>query len=147
MAYNPNNSNGQKSAANSAPVVLANDVTSPFSIAEATTGGASVKYVTALGGQNVTQVKIGQGKITGWYIYNNNGSARKVSFYDVSSAPTLPTAATFAIIIPGLSAANCPFPAGINFTNGIYFATTASIDDITATPVAVNDLIINIFYK
>ena len=42
MAYNPNNPNGQTTAANSAPVVLASNVTSSFSIAEAATGGATV---------------------------------------------------------------------------------------------------------
>jgi hypothetical protein len=52
------------------------------------------------------------------------------------------------ITIPALSAANCPFPAGINFSNGIYIATTAGIaDNASDTSVAAGDLIINIFYK
>jgi len=150
MAYNPNNPNGQATSANSAPVVLANDVTPPFSIAEATTGGASVFRLVSASGQNITQVKTpaGQAKVTGWYIYNSNGSARTLRFFNVAVAPTLPTAPYLTITIPALSAANCPFPAGINFSNGIYIATTAGIlDNASDTSVAAGDLIINIFYK
>jgi len=149
MAYNPNNPNGRTTASASAPVVLANDVTPPFSIAEATTGGASVFRLVSVSGQNITQVKspAGQAKITGWYIYNSNGSARTLRFFNVAVAPTLPTAPYLTITIPALSAANCPFPAGIDFSNGIYIATTTTSDDAAAGGVSTGDLIINIFYK
>ena len=150
MAYNPNNPNGRTSASASAPVVLANDVTPPFSIAEATTGGASVFSLVSASGQNITQVKspAGQAKITGWYIYNSNGSARTLRFFNVANAPTLPTPPYLTITIPALSAANCPFPAGIDFSAGIYIATTAgSLDNANDSTVAAGDLIINIFYK
>jgi len=150
MSYNPNNPNGQATAANSAPVVLASNVTSSFSIAEATTGGATTFHLVSAAGQNISQVKNSAGKITGWYIYNSNGSARKVNFYNVlSPAPTVGTTPLlFSVVIPALSAANCPFPAGIDFSNGIYIATTAGLPDSAAdTTVAANDLIINIFFK
>jgi hypothetical protein len=149
MAYNPNNPNGRTTASASAPVVLANDVTPPFSIAEATTGGASVFRLVSASGQNITQVKTpaGQAKITGWYIYNSNGSARTLRFFNVAVAPTLLTAPYLTITIPALSAANCPFPAGIDFSNGIYIATTTASDDAAAGGVSAGDLIINIFYK
>ena len=149
MAYNPNNPNGRTTAENSAPVVLANNVTPPFSLAEASTGGASVFKLVSVLGTNITQVQPtpGQGKVTGWYIYNSNGVARVLRFYDVSSAPTLPVTPYLTIPIPALSAANCPFPAGINFTNGIYIATTTGTADNDNQQVAAGDLIINIFYK
>ena len=149
MSYNPNNPNGQATAANSAPVVLASNVTSSFSIAEATTGGATTFHLASAAGQNITQVKNSAGKITGWYIYNSNGSARKVNFYNVLSAPTVGTTTLlFSIVIPALSAANCPFPAGIDFSAGLYLSTTTALaDNDASTNVAANDLIINIFYK
>ena len=148
MAYNPNNPNGQATAANSAPVVLASNITPPFSIAEAATGGASVFRLVTAAGTNINQVKGTPGKVTGWYIYNANGSARTLRFFNVAVAPTLPTAPYLTVPIPALSAANCPFPAGIDFSNGIYIATTAGIADSAAdTTVAASDLIINIFYK
>ena len=149
MAYNPNNPNGQATAANSAPVVLASNVTSSFSIAEAATGGADTKHIVTLGSSsNITQVKAGPGKVTGWYIYNSNGSARKVNFYNTLVAPTVGTTAIhLSVVIPALSAANCPFPAGINFDTGIYISTTSGLADTDTGLVAANDLIINIFYK
>ena len=150
MAYNPNNPNGQATAENSAPVVLASNITPPFSLAEAATGGASVFRLVTAAGQNITQVKTpaGQAKVTGWYIFNNVGASRTLRFFNVAVAPTLPTPPYLTITIPALSAANCPFPAGIDFSNGIYIATTVGIADNAAdTSVAANDLIINIFYK
>ena len=147
MAYNPNNPNGQTTAANSAPVVLASNVTSSFSIAEAATGGATVKNIVAVSGNNSTLIKNSPGKVTGWYIYNSNGSARVVRFFNVNAAPTTFTSPYLTIPIPALSAANCPFPAGIDFPTGICIATTTTLDDPTTTGVAANDLIINIFFK
>ena len=149
MAYNPNNPNGQATAANSAPVVLALDVIPSISIAEATTGGATTYRLATAAGQNINQVKSGAGKITGWYIYNSNGSSRKVNLYNVLSAPTVGTTTLLlSIIIPALSAANCSFPAGITFSSGLYISTTTGLADNDATTnVAANDLVINIFYK
>ena len=150
MAYNPNLPPGQAAPGASAPVVLASNITPPFSLAEATTGGASVFRLVTVSGQNPTQVTIParQAKVTGWYIYNNNGSPRTVRFYNSANAPTLPTPPYLTITIPALSAANCPFPAGIDFSAGIYIATTAgSLDNANDSTVGSGDLIINIFYK
>ena len=150
MAYNPNLPPGQAAPGASAPVVLASNITPPFSLAEAATGGASVFRLVSAAGQNITQVTnpARQAKVTGWYIYNSNGSARTLRFYNSANAPTLPTAPYLTITIPALSAANCPFPAGIDFSAGIYIATTAgSLDSANDTSVAAGDLIINIFYK
>ena len=131
---------GQITAANSAPVVLASNVTSSFSIAEATTGGATTFHLVSAAGQNISQVKNSAGKITGWYIYNSNGSARKVNFYNVlSPAPTVGTTPLlFSVVIPALSAANCPFPAGIDFSNGIYFVNIKTENALVVKKLVVN---------
>ena len=148
MAYIPSNPNGQTGAANSAPVVIASDQTAVnTSLQEVATGGATVKHVVSLSSTNPTPIKSGTGKVTGWYIYNNNGTARKVAFHDTAGTPQAGTAVYFSIVIPALSAANCSFPAGINFSTGIAITTTIGLLDSDGTAVAANDLIINIFYK
>lgn len=148
MAYNPNNPNGQATSANSAPVVIASDQPLvPTSLQEVAIGGATVKQVVSALGTNPTPIKTGVGKVTGWYIYNNNGSARKVAFHDTGGTPTAGTSVYFSIVIPALSAANCSFPSGINFNTGIAITTTAGLANSAADNVAANDLIINIFYK
>lgn len=147
MAYNPNNPNGQTTAANSAPVVLASNVTSSFSIAEAATGGATMWYTASAAGTNPTTIKSGPGKVTGWYIYNSNGTARKVAFHNTAGPPSAGISVYFSIPIPALSAANCPFPAGIDFPAGISITTTTGLNTGDSGSVALNDLIINILYK
>ena len=151
MAYNPNNPNGQTGAANSAPVVIASDQsTINTSLQEVASGGASVFHLVSLGstaGTNPSSIKQSGGKVTGWYIYNSNGSARKVSFHDTGGTPQAGTNVYFSAVIPPLSAANCPFPAGIGFTGGIAITTTTGLADSDSVGVAAADLIINIFYK
>ena len=147
MAYNPNNPNGQATADNSAPVVLASNVVVTGSLVEIATGGATMWHTASAASTNATVIKSAPGKVTGWYIYNANGSARKVAFHNTAGAPTAGTAVYFSIPIPALSAANCPFPAGIDFSAGIAITTTTGLADSDTAAVALNDLIINILYK
>ena len=147
MAYNPNNPNGQATAANSAPVVLASNVVVTGSLVEIATGGATMWHTASAASTNATVIKAGAGKVTGWYIYNSNGSARKVAFHNTSGTPAAGSAVYFSVPIPALSAANCPFPAGIDFPAGIAITTTTGLPDNDTVAVAANDLIINILYK
>jgi hypothetical protein len=155
MSYNPSNPNGQTTSANSAPVVISSDQSSNTGttlntgLQEITTGGATTFHLVTASGGNATPIKSGVSKITGWYIYNSNGAARKVNFYDTAGTPTVGSATNFkfSLIIPPLSAANAPFPAGIAFTSGIGITTTTGIVDTDSGLVAANDLNINIFYK
>jgi len=150
MGYVPSNQNGQTTMSNSAPVVFASDQsTLNTSLQEVATGGASVYHLVSTNTTNATNIKSSAGKVTGWYIYNNNGSARKVAFHNASTTPTAGATASFyfSIVIPPLSAANCPYPAGIAFSTGIGITTTTGLADSDATAVGSTDLIINIFYK
>lgn len=148
MAYNPNNPNGQATSANSAPVVIASDQSAVnTSLQEVATGGATVFHLVSTASTNANNIKASAGKVTGWYIYNSNGSARKVAFHNTAGTPTAGASVYFSIVIPAISGANCPFPAGINFSTGIAITTTTGLADSDATAVAANDLIINIFYK
>ena len=148
MAYNPSNPNGPAPSISSAPVVIASDQsTVPTALQEVATGGATVFHLVSAGTTNLTNIKSSAGKVTGWYIYNSNGSARKVAFHNNAGTPTAGAAVYFSVVIPPLSGANCPFPAGINFSTGIAISTTTGLADTDTAAVAANDLIINIFYK
>ena len=83
MGYVPSNQNGQATMANSAPVVIASDQSAVnTSLQEVATGGATVFHLVSTNSTNATNIKASAGKITGWYIYNSNGSARKVAFHN-----------------------------------------------------------------
>jgi len=153
MGYVPSNQNGQATMANSAPVVIASDqsgltiATGSIALQEAATGGATVYHLVTGATTSPVNIKNSAGKVTGWYIYNSNGSARKLAFHNTATAPVAGTSVYFSVVIPPLSGANVSYPAGINFSSGIAITTTTGLADSDATAVATNDLIINIFYK
>jgi hypothetical protein len=98
-------------------------------------------------GTNPTVIKAAPGTVNGWYIYNSNGSARKVAFHNIATTPTAGTGVVIALVIPPLSAANVSLPDGITFTTGISITTVTGLAEADSTGVAANDLVINIFYK
>ena len=148
MAYNPQNANGSATSANSSPVVIASDqAVIPVTIQSAATGGDTVFHLVSAATTNLTNIKASAGKVTGWYIYNSNGSARKVAFHNTAGTPTAGASIYYSLVIPALSAANVSFPDGINFATGIAISTVTGLADTDTVAVALNDLIINIFYK
>jgi hypothetical protein len=148
MAYNPQNPNGQTGMANSAPVVIASDQSAvAVTIQSGPTGGDTVYHLVTGATVSPFNVKASAGKVTGWYIYNSNASARKVAFHDQNVAPTAGSSVYFSVVVPGLAATNVSYPDGINFATGIGITTVTGLADSDATAVAANDLIINIFYK
>jgi hypothetical protein len=123
-------------------------VTQPVTVVSGATGGDSTFHLVSAAATNATNIKASAGKVTGWYIYNSNASARKVNFYNANTTPVLGTTTLHsAIIIPGLAAANVSFPNGIDFGTGIGIATVTELTDAGNTAVALNDLIINIYFK
>jgi len=121
-------------------------------VASSATGGDSVsasgsQAIVSAASTNPLSIKAGAGKVTGWYIYNSNASARKVAFHNTAGTPTAGSAVYMSVVIPGLAAANVSFPDGINFDTGIAITTVTGLTNADATAVGLNDLIINIFYK
>jgi hypothetical protein len=108
---------------------------------------SSTFHLVSSASTNASCFKSTSGTVNGWYIYNSNGSARKVTFYNSNITPTAGVNTFFSLVIPPLSAANVSFPDGIAFSSGIAITTTIGLADSDATPVSTNDLIINIFYK
>lgn len=83
----------------------------------------------------------------GYYISNTNSSVRYVKFYNKASAPTVGTDTPVLVLaIPGSGAANVSFPAGVNFTTGLAFATTTGAADSDTGAVALNEVIVNLVY-
>jgi hypothetical protein len=108
---------------------------------------ASYFHLVSAASTNPTVIKASAGTVNGWYIYNSNGSARKVAFQNIATTPTAGSGVVYSLVIPPLSAANVSLPDGITFSTGIAITTTTGLADSDATAVALNDLIINIFYK
>ena len=117
-------------------------------VAASTTGGDSVYKLVSAATTNASNIVTGQHKVTGWYIYNSNASARKVNLYNLNVSPTVGTSTiAVAIVVPGLAATNVSFPNGIDFSTGISISTVTELTDAGTTAVGLNDLIINLFYK
>jgi hypothetical protein len=98
-------------------------------------------------GTNPTVIKASAGTVNGWYIYNSNGTARKVAFHNIATTPSAGSGVVMALVIPPLSAANVSLPDGITFTTGISITTVTGLADSNSDGVGTNDLVINIFYK
>ena len=111
------------------------------------TGGDTTYHLVSAATTNATNIKASAGKVTGWYIYNSNASARKVAFHNTAGTPTAGSSVFYTIVIPGLAATNVSFPNGIDFSTGIAITTVTELTDAGNTAVALNDLIINIYYK
>jgi hypothetical protein len=122
-------------------------VTQPVTVVSGATGGDSTFHLVSAATNNATNIKANAGKVTGWYIYNSNTSARKVAFHNTAGTPTAGASIHSSIVIPGLAAANVSFPDGIDFGTGIAITTVTDLTDAGTTVVGLNDLIINIYYK
>jgi len=111
------------------------------------TGGDSTFHLVSAATTNATNIKASAGKVTGWNIYNSSTSARKVAFHNLNTTPTAGASIHSTVIVPGLAGTNVSFPDGIDFSTGIAITTVQDLTDAGATAVALNDLIINIYYK
>jgi len=121
--------------------------TMTVTVVSGATGGDSTFHLVSAASTNATNIKASAGKVTGWYVYNSNANARKVAFHNTAGTPTAGSSIHSSIVIPGLAAANVSFPDGIDFSTGIAITTVTDLTDAGSTAVALNDLIINIFYK
>jgi hypothetical protein len=121
--------------------------TMTVTVVSGATGGDSTFHLVSAATTNATNIKASAGKVTGWYVYNSNANARKVAFHNTAGTPTAGSSIHSSIVIPGLAAANVSFPDGIDFSTGIAITTVTDLTDAGSTAVALNDLIINIYYK
>lgn len=128
------------------PVSIAGTVA--VSVAPPTTGGYSVSRLLSAATTNATSVKASAGQVFGWYLRNAAAYDVFLKLYNKASAPTVGTDTPFMTIpIPTLAAANVEIANGVAFGTGIAFAITKVVTDADATAVALNDLVVNLFWK
>jgi len=65
-----------------------------------TSGGLTTYHLVSAASTNATVVKNSAGQLFGWYIYNSNAAARKVTFHNASSTPTAGASVFFSLVIP-----------------------------------------------
>ena len=88
-------------------------------VVSSASGGDTTYHLVSAATTNATNLKASAGKVTGWYIYNSNASARKVAFHNTAGTPTAGSSIFYSIVVPGLAATNISFPDGIDFSTGI----------------------------
>jgi len=111
------------------------------------TGGASIFHLVSAATTNATNIKASAGKVYGYYFYNANAAARKITFHNTSGTPTAGASVYFSCVIPPGSGANMLGAPGIDFSSGIAITLVTGTADSDATAVAAGDLIINVIYK
>lgn len=139
-------SSGEGTGTASLRVALADDTANQVTLIPAPSGGLTTYHLCSAANTNATVVKASAGQVYGWYIYNSNASARKVAFHNTASSPTAGSAVYFSLVIPAGGNANVFIPQGIAFSTGIAITTVTGLGDSDSTGVALNDLIINLWY-
>jgi hypothetical protein len=139
---------GQKTSAASLAVTISSDQ-SAVAIKQTpqTTGGLTTYHLVSAATTNATNIKASAGQVFGWYIYNSNAAARKVTFHNSASAPSAGASVYYSLVIPPTSGANVFNETGLAFSAGIGITTVTGLADSDSAAVALNDLIINIWYK
>lgn len=101
-------------------------------------------HLVAASGANATLIKAGAGTITDYEIFNNAGYPVFVKFHDVAVVPTPGQNVMRTIgVQSGLPAEDEDF---IEFENGIGMTIVKGIQDSDATPIAANDVVVNLTY-
>jgi len=114
---------------------------------QTTTGGSSLNYhQVSVAGANAANVKASAGRVVGWNLFNNAGYPVYVKLHDTASTPTPGTGVVSTIgVQAGMSA---PFSSttGIPFASGIGISIVRGITDSDATPISVNDCVVDLEY-
>ncbi len=137
------NTNGQKSMANSAPVVVANDQ-SPIPMLSGVSAAANNltdSRVVAAASTNATSLKATAGKLYTLDLFNAAAYTVFLKFYNKATSPTVGTdTPVWTVPIPAGAGYSKTFYFGKTFTTGISFAITKLQADNDTTAVAASDV-------
>lgn len=137
------NSNGQKTSANSAPVVLASDqpaIPTTTSVTASSNNLTNTRIVSAAT-TNATNLKASAGQIYTIDLFNSAAYTVFLKLYNKASAPTVGTdTPAWTIPIPAGSGYSKTFYFGLTQGTGISYAITKNIGDSDTTAVAASDL-------
>jgi hypothetical protein len=136
----------QKMLRNLSALVAAGGGAGTSELLPSTQTGLKRYHLVSAATTNPVVVKSSAGNLHGWYIYNSNAAARKLVFHNTAAAPTAGASVSWSIVIPPESGANVFTDIGIHFSTGIAITTVTGLADNDSAAVALNDLIINLFY-
>ncbi|SRR6266851_402547 len=118
--------------------------TQPVTPQAGASGGATPSHTISAASTNATSTKASAGVLWGVDIANVNAAVRFVKFYNKASAPTVGTDTPVKVFeIPANGSYARAFPAGLNFTTGIAWATTTGIANADTGAVGAADLSID----
>lgn len=120
----------------------------PTTQTPATSGGYSTSRLLSAASTNATSVKASAGQVYGFYLFNSAAYTVFLKIYNKASAPTVGTDTPFMTIpVPAGGGAVADWDGGVALGTGIAFAITKLVADSDTTAVALNDLVVNLFYK
>lgn len=96
---------------------------------------------------NAANIKASAGTVTGWKVYNNSLVPIYVKLYDKATTPTPGTDTPKQTIGVDAGDSDGLIGAGYIYTTGIGIAIVRGITDADATPVALSDCVVDIFYQ
>lgn len=116
----------------------------------ATSGGLLKFHLVSAATTNATNVKASAGQVYAITAFNLNAAARYLKLHNTAGTPTAGTGVTDTFLIPGNTAGAglvLNIDKGIVFSTGIAFTLVTGIADTDATAVALNEIVLNIYYK
>lgn len=146
------NTNGSKTSANSAPVVIASDQSAvPTTNTPTTAGGLTIKSVLIASGTNAQNVKASAGQLYKIEITNNSANIGYLKLFNSASAPTAGAGTpVIRLMCPASASGAGAFSSfsdiGAAFSAGIGFTFTGGIADADTTSVAASAFIVNLYY-
>lgn len=145
------NTRGQNVNANSAAMIAIDQTTvgttNAVTTIPVTSGGLTVYHLASAATTNLQVPKASAGQLYGYMVSNTSAAYSYLCFHNSATTPTAGASIFFKIGIPAGGAANVNFDNGIAFSSGIAISTVTGAADNNTTAVALNDLIINLFYK
>lgn len=135
------NSNGSKTSANSAPVVIASDQSGVPVGVTATANGATSSRINAAATTNATSLKASAGQLYTIDAFNVAAYNVFLKLYNKASAPTVGTdVPVMTIPIQAGGGYSKTWPMGLPFATGIAYAITKLQADTDTTVVVAGDL-------
>jgi hypothetical protein len=110
------------------------------------TGAASGAHIVSAATTNPTVVKATAGRVLGWILANTTASWRYVKLHNQATTPTAGTGVVRTIAIPPNSTVLWSLDGGIAFATGIGLTIVTGSADADATPVAVGDVVGDLFF-
>jgi len=122
----------------------------PTTEAPANSGGLSMRHIISQASTNLTAVKVSAGQVYAVEAFSTRNSAIYLKLYDEGSSPTVGAdVPDKVLLIPGNTRGAgvvINWDKGLEFTGGIYVATTTGAADNDTGAVAAEECVVNLSY-